>query len=961
MEQKNYYAFISYNEADEKWAEWLHRKLEYYYIPSRLCKEYPELPKKIRPVFLYRHDLSGTVLKGALDGELMQSQHLIVICSPNSAKSEWVNDEILSFIAQGKRDKIIPFIVEGEPNAENEADECFPPALRDTDRAHEIRGIEANRKEGRIHALVDVIATMFGVRFDTLWQRHRRRKRRLVMSGIGFLLTMMIGVIGFFAYVYNQEKKRLTLESQRLASVAMQLSEDGNKSLAIRLLLYALPKNLDSPDRPLDKFAESIFRSIEKNLKSGGISVLQSFSTINTYDFSPDGNLAAINFGNKVRIWDIESGREYVTLTMPEERGFTNISKIRFSDDGSHLYVITPGHAEELSVYDVHTGKRLHAVKDFVHSAGFDEKGDCIAIIKKAENRFVVNVFTGDTLCKLDNVYKAKEIYIDFYMDSLSRNALVKDVRTISVADLKTGRNTKVCDDSDYAVMTPSGDKILILSSGKLKVFEVSPSLKSIDFIDKTQTIRRAQISPDGKYVVVAAAGKGIGVWDLVNGRYDVLNKSCKGISDIDISPDSKNVAIIYRGNKVKIWNLSTREELHHRIEHTNKIRFIRFVPHKNLIVTFDKGCAYVWNIESNKEKAACTVNNSISAVNFNNSGDKIVISAYDSTPYVFDLIHGTGDFLFHPKTSVKYAEFGADDDRLLTVSGNKLYLWKFGSNWRVTDSLKTKNSLEYATFSPDGKTILSDTYGGACYISHIDDSLFVRSVLCERSVSIQKAIFSPDGAEVLTSYNDSTIYVWDVATGVKKDSLKLDGIGYDLAFSNDSRLLAVAQEKGVYVYDTKTWMRKHPINFPNKFRIRKVKISPYNKYVAICGSMGALVMVDLSRVSHFNLIHKGVVVDAEFSADGEHVITRSDNCVLSVWDIESRERVMSVSHFDEMRLAKFSPDGQKIVVANGAELHRLDFPSLENLLERYHKDTEHTWSLTDEEKIEYGLKLDGK
>ena len=103
-EQNSYYAFISYNSADEKWAKWLQHNLEYYHIPSALCKEYPELPKKIRPVFWYKQDLSGTKLKKALNNELSSSKYLIVICSPDSAKADWVNDEVVAFIEQGKGD-----------------------------------------------------------------------------------------------------------------------------------------------------------------------------------------------------------------------------------------------------------------------------------------------------------------------------------------------------------------------------------------------------------------------------------------------------------------------------------------------------------------------------------------------------------------------------------------------------------------------------------------------------------------------------------------------------------------------------------------------------------------------------------------------------------------------------------------------------------------------------------------
>lgn len=199
-EQNRYYAFISYNSVDEKWAKWLQNKLEYYHIPSALYKEYPELPKKIRPIFWYKQDLSGTRLKKALNDELSSSKYLIVICSPDSAKADWVNDEVETFISQGKGDKIIPFIVAGTPHASKESDECFPPALLNLNREEEIRGIDVHRKEGKYHALVDVIATMFGVRFDALWQRHERRRKKIRNLWIAVASVLLLFTLGIYDY-----------------------------------------------------------------------------------------------------------------------------------------------------------------------------------------------------------------------------------------------------------------------------------------------------------------------------------------------------------------------------------------------------------------------------------------------------------------------------------------------------------------------------------------------------------------------------------------------------------------------------------------------------------------------------------------------------------------------------------------------------------------------------------------
>lgn len=101
-----YYAFISYNRTDEQWAKWLHKKIEYFHIPSEIRRKHLGIPKKIRPVFWYKQDLNGTVLKPKLNAALNESKYLIVICSPAAALSEWVDYEVKEFIRQGKKNTL---------------------------------------------------------------------------------------------------------------------------------------------------------------------------------------------------------------------------------------------------------------------------------------------------------------------------------------------------------------------------------------------------------------------------------------------------------------------------------------------------------------------------------------------------------------------------------------------------------------------------------------------------------------------------------------------------------------------------------------------------------------------------------------------------------------------------------------------------------------------------------------
>lgn len=176
-------------------AKWLHKKLESYKLPTEIHNEYGD-SKYLRPVFRDQEDLDAGVLDDELRKHLESSKFLIVICSPHSAKSEWVSNEVSKFIEWGRLEYIIPFIIEGVPNS-NDEKECLPLSLReyvDKHRDRELLGVSIS-EVGREKAFVRVVSRMLGISFDELWKRHEReRKRRMFFWSIGTPLA------AFFLY-----------------------------------------------------------------------------------------------------------------------------------------------------------------------------------------------------------------------------------------------------------------------------------------------------------------------------------------------------------------------------------------------------------------------------------------------------------------------------------------------------------------------------------------------------------------------------------------------------------------------------------------------------------------------------------------------------------------------------------------------------------------------------------------
>ena len=175
-----YYAFISYNSKDMAWGKRLQRKLENYRMPATLCSQRGWKRKPINPVFFAPTDIQPGELDEELKGRLRASKNLIVICSPNSAQSEWVGKEIKYFHELGRDKEIYFFIVAGIPNSGNAATECFNPVI-DKLGLPEILGANIHEKiyrwawMNRERAYVQLISKLLGVEFDSIWKRHKRQ------------------------------------------------------------------------------------------------------------------------------------------------------------------------------------------------------------------------------------------------------------------------------------------------------------------------------------------------------------------------------------------------------------------------------------------------------------------------------------------------------------------------------------------------------------------------------------------------------------------------------------------------------------------------------------------------------------------------------------------------------------------------------------------------------------------
>jgi len=254
-----YKAFISYSHKDTKWAKWLHRSLERYVVPvdafvgdKKLAADGSKKDHRLSPVFRDRDELpaSGS-LSDTIQQALESSKNLIVLCSPNSAASQYVNAEIEIFrgLRADNKQKIYALIIEGEPP------DCFPPALI-ADGVEPIAADAREEGDGKADAKLKLVAGMLGVGFDRLKRREakRQRNRLVAMVTVASAVAVMTTALALWA-----------LRAERKASLAKQNANIQEKASRAQILattdpVKALTLALDTAEEEQCNLRETMMR-----------------------------------------------------------------------------------------------------------------------------------------------------------------------------------------------------------------------------------------------------------------------------------------------------------------------------------------------------------------------------------------------------------------------------------------------------------------------------------------------------------------------------------------------------------------------------------------------------------------------------------------------------------------------------------------------------------------------------
>jgi hypothetical protein len=378
-----YSGFISYRHSDRQSA--IARALQ------RGLSRYAKPFWRIRAVrlFLDETNLSANPdLFGRIIEALDSSQNFLLMASPESASSRWVEKELAHWLARRQQKGLIIILTDGILSWDesvghfNRSETTALPASLlehfDTEPLYvDLRWAKAPASDliadnpRFSDALATISAALRNVDKDDIAGEHLK-SRRLFRSSVATIVTLLIGLSIGLAYAMFQAKKETEFarvqekraedattqaiaernqadeernrakaelaraqrnESITLADQSLRETATGNSIRGIQLALSALPADRSSPDRPFVPRAEfALAKAVSANRLE--YAVTPSADWVNQASFSPDGTeIALATRDGFLKVLDSATGQE-IRSSMERRQAVLNLA---YSPDGKYL------------------------------------------------------------------------------------------------------------------------------------------------------------------------------------------------------------------------------------------------------------------------------------------------------------------------------------------------------------------------------------------------------------------------------------------------------------------------------------------------------------------------------------------------------------------------------------------------------------------------------------------------
>jgi len=943
-----YWAFISYNHADERHARWLHRELEGYRIPKRLVGTRSEAgglirPARLRPVYRDREEaVAGPNLSSHLKQALESSRHLIVLCSPNVKRSNYVDLEVRHFRSLDRGQRIYCLIVDGP--ADVPVVQLMPASLGiEADGAEPLAADARPGKDGRRLATLRLIAAMVDTRFDELRQRdqEQRLRRLTLVVAVTLALLAVMALLAQIAYRQSGMAQQQTTIADEQRGVAQQEARNANEQR----------KEADKA-----RIAAQAAEAVAKDREGKAITASELARR------SKVAETAAKDEAVKRRV-EAEAA-EQRALRALEDATFrrlaaesqTMFSGARAGGSVMALRLVMAAHAVQPRT------DLLAAMQPMVFDDGslraWDVPGNSISAFALSPDRTIVATATAGArddyrirLWRPDTGEPLGEIRSDTYLKGL---AIAARGDLLVATDVNGGvhrYNLRTLQRAGAPLAHDQADiqSVAVSPDGRRWVTSAAPPRTLVLWTDTGSTITHqdleghdkevssAAFSADGLRIATGGHDGTVRLWNAKTGAPlgDALRGHTEWVSSVAFSPDGSTVASAGHDRTVRLWRLGAALPTQLRIDDAGRyINRVAWSPDgSRLVSAAQDGLVRVWDAVSGKPvgRALAGHRGAVVDVDFTADSKRLLSAGRDGTLRLWDAAgagHATPRVVPHGESVTGLAlSRDAGSRRVATTDlDGTLRQWDAGTGQQVAPLIRVPpKTLNAVAYGADTSRLVTASSDGGIRIWNAETGRAVMPPLRGHDKPSNALAVSGDGKTIVSSERGGRLIVWDAGSGRPLHRVELaPNFVLSVAISGDGRRFAASGTQGLFaLWDTATGGLIH-----------RAAADPFAANPALTFSADGrhIVLADRQNTVVLRSAVTGQVVAPTFTApergtegvaispDGRFIASADSSGLVRLWIADTGEPLGAplsprLDGFGTVPMS-FTADGQKLVAA---------------------------------------------
>lgn len=867
MTEPKYQAFVSYShDFDERLAASLQSSL------SRFAKPWYRL--RTMRVFRDKTSLSANpALWHSIEQALSESEYFLLLASPASAKSPWVQQEIQWWLRNRSVEKLLIILTDGAILWNSQARDfdwgkttaissclktAFPtePLYADF-RDAKARGRYVDSDAAYRGALLDVAAPLMGRSKDDLDSediRLHHKAQRTAWAVAVFLVALGLAAAVGMNMAHQRQK---TAASRALASEATSHVEDRSLALLLSLESRRIADTVES--------RRSLLAALQRMPDTEGF-LWGHTDAVTRAVFSPDGQTAlSAGWDDRIILWNL-STRQPIGQPMGSPKGLVSVA---FHPDGSRF---ASAGSKSIVIWDTSSHQPLGAPfndsnEDFVHVA-FSSGGKLLAASTDAYGAHPARVVLWDVASHQRIGEPIEGATFAFNPDdALLAVARFEDLLLYDLRSHRVPKRPLTGHAKNITSIAFSRDGTIVAAGAEdqtIVLWDVKSQRSLGTLAGHSATVTSLLFDPSGTVLLSGSADGTIMRWNLEDLKtIDTPVKSLgASISSIFVSPDGHVRSLALEKNRVIVIDVSDDPPLGRRIRaaHAGSSN-VAFSPDGRFLASSGEfGDVLEWDVVRGERNGAPLSGHlrQVTSLAYAPDGKVLVSGSVDGTVIFWDM--DTHTALGPP------------------VKAHRSPVWSLACN-------------------PDGKTVVS---GGDAELVFWD--LATRKQLGPPITSQKDRIwslaFSPDGEFLASAGNDRVAAIWK--TGQQTRPIKTLGTSVPgsfeevmpagVSFHPDGKLLAMStRENSVTVWNFRNGQPLLPVLYGHTQSVSSVDFGRDGKVLASGGADGDIRLWDVvtqELVGTLNTQQKAIK-NVAFSPVGGLLASVGDDDSILFWEVD--------------------------------------------------------------------------